>query len=108
MQEILKGQHYVVYVARNNSEALEIVELDTPDVVLLDVQMPSMSGLELMKEIREKLETESLPAILLTSEKLDIRESNELRSDYNVYLSKTFQLKELLEAIVRILPQLLR
>ena len=53
VEEFLTGRGYEVSVASNGEEALRAIEQEKPDVVLLDIVMPGMSGIETMKRIKE-------------------------------------------------------
>ena len=53
VEEFLTGRGYEVSVASNGEEALRVIEQEKPDVVLLDIVMPGMSGIETMKRIKE-------------------------------------------------------
>jgi len=63
----LAGQGYAVVTASSGVEALEQVEKEQPDLVLLDVLMPKMSGYEVCRQIRENPATHLLPVVLLTA-----------------------------------------
>ncbi len=67
LKALLSRQQYNVVTASSGPEALEIIQKDCPDLVLLDVMMPEMSGLEVCKHIRQDLNLNDLPVILLTA-----------------------------------------
>ena len=60
----LKGELEVVGEASDGVEALEIIAKTAPDVVLLDIRMPRLSGIEVLKELQAK---PGMPAVLLLS-----------------------------------------
>ncbi|MBF0271852.1 MAG: response regulator [Magnetococcales bacterium] len=58
--------HYQVCFATSGRKALELVALSRPDLVLLDLGLPDMNGIEVCRAIREKPETRELPVIFIT------------------------------------------
>jgi signal transduction histidine kinase len=67
MESILKAHDYVVLKAYNGEEALRLVETERPDLILLDVMMPKMSGFELCQRLKVRYETRLLPIIMVTA-----------------------------------------
>ncbi|MFL5343772.1 MAG: sensor histidine kinase [Hyalangium sp.] len=64
---LLSPLGYLVRFAANGEEALAAVEQETPDLVLLDVMMPGMSGFEVCRRVRERLGGDYVPVILITA-----------------------------------------
>ncbi|WP_022851387.1 response regulator transcription factor [Limisalsivibrio acetivorans] len=95
----LKKAGFEVVEAGNGKQALELLGEKEPDVCVLDVMMPEMTGLEACAAIKEDDETSSIPVILLTAmaESGDIEKGNTAGADY--YLTKPFSPKELIEVI---------
>ena len=91
---------YSVSVASSGEEALKKIEQVRPDIVVSDVMMPGIGGLELTRRIKENVETSHIPVILLTARTSeDIRtESYEYGAD--AYLTKPF-LMEMLQARIK-------
>lgn len=58
---------HVVQVAQNGREGLVSVEKDRPDLILLDILMPVMGGVEMLEELKKKPEWKTIPIILLTN-----------------------------------------
>src|SRR5882672_12009391 len=67
MESILRGSGYQVVKAYNGEEALRLVETAPPDMLLLDVMMPRMSGFELCQKLKDRYETRLLPIIMVTA-----------------------------------------
>lgn len=83
--------------ATSGYECLEIARTHTPDVILLDIQMPGMDGFETLKKLREDSLTAKIPVIFLTAQKKDptsIEEGLQLGAD--LYLTKPIDTDELL------------
>ncbi len=90
-----------VVVARNGSDAWEILDGDEspPDLALLDINLPGMSGFEILRKIREDTRFRSLVAIMLTStsRKEDVLLSYRLGA--NAFISKPKSLADLKDAV---------
>jgi CheY-like chemotaxis protein len=56
-----------VKVAQNGEEGLSLIEKEKPDLILLDIIMPVMGGIEMLEELKEKEESANIPVILLTN-----------------------------------------
>ena len=96
VQVNLERQGYQVVTAFDGKEALEKIEAEMPDLVVLDVMMPYMDGFEVLKTIRREPETESLPVIMLTAKAQDKDVFEGYHYGADMYLTKPFNLRELL------------
>jgi len=99
----LGKEGYRVDSALTGEEGLNKIETDTPDLLLLDLMLPKMSGLEVCKALREKEATKRLPIIMLTAkgEEEDVVRGLEMGADD--YIPKPFGNKELLARIKTVL-----
>ena len=99
MRTILESRGYGVMVANNGAEALAQLRTDPPDVVLLDVMMPEISGLEVLQQIKDDARTGRLPVILVTAKTHDddVLSGYQFGADY--YITKPFTAKQLLYGI---------
>jgi len=88
----LSSQGFRVVVAEDGAEALRIAEQQRPDIVVLDIIMPQMSGLEVMRRLRERSST---PVILLTAKDHDEDKVRGLELGADDYLAKPFNPEEL-------------
>jgi CheY-like chemotaxis protein len=64
---VLKDGNYELVTARDGQEAVEQADLHRPDLILMDVVMPRMTGLEACRELRRRPPTERTPIILVTT-----------------------------------------
>ena len=94
MHHILKSQ-YRVLVAKNGKEALKIVHKTPLDLIVSDVMMPEMTGLELTRELKEDPNYSYLPIILLTANTQEEDEKEALKIGADEYLTKPFRLGDL-------------
>lgn len=99
LQAYLEDLHCKTIPVKDGSTALEIIKNSTPDLVLLDVMMPKMSGFEVCRRIKGSPETASLPVIMVTAlnELGDIERAIESGTDD--FLSKPINKWELLTRV---------
>jgi len=67
LRHLLRGPERYIEVARNGREALQLIERQAPDLLIVDVMMPEMSGLEVVAALRAAEKTKGLPIIILTA-----------------------------------------
>lgn len=94
MNHVLKGQYHVL-LAKNGKEALDLVHKTPVDLIVSDVMMPEMTGLELTREVKEDPNYSHLPIILLTANNQAEEEVEALKMGADEYLTKPFRLGEL-------------
>ena len=92
----------VVATAADGKEALDKIAELKPDLVILDIMMPKMDGLEVCRRLRADPELAKIPVILLSAraQDMDIREGLEIGA--SAYLTKPFDPVELLEVVGRL------
>lgn len=90
---------FEIIPATNGREAVELAVSTVPDLILMDVMMPVMGGLEALKLIKENPTSTTIPVIRLSAlgEYEDIRRGYSVGASY--YITKPFRKKELLDAI---------
>ena len=95
LQSVLEGEGYQLEMAENGFQAIEKAKQLLPDVILLDVMMPGMTGFEVCQRIRTDPQIAEIPIIILTA--LDDRESllNALKAGADDFISKPFDRYEL-------------
>ena len=95
LESVLEGEGYELEMAENGPEAIEKAKQLLPDVILLDVMMPGMTGFEVCQRIRSDPQVAEIPIIILTA--LDDRESmlTALKSGADDFISKPFDRFEL-------------
>ncbi len=103
LEKRLTGAGYDVVKARDGREALEYAHKEKPDLTIMDVTMPKMSGLEAAKELRSKLETAVIPIILLTGRQDKESELRGIDAGADDYITKPFDADNLLARIKMLL-----
>ena len=103
----LKKNHILnrISVASDGAEALEFLfdgdnaDLGAPGLILLDLKLPKVDGLEVLRRIRADKRTEVIPVVILTSSKLEEDILSSYRSGANAYVRKPVNFAEFAEAI---------
>jgi type IV pilus assembly protein PilB len=103
LREMLLTEGYDVVMASNGAEALPILYRDKPDLVISDVRMPEMDGIELLKRVRRDLSTRQIPVVLLTAIESDEGEIQALDLGADDYIGKPVQQGSLLGRVRRAL-----
>jgi CheY-like chemotaxis protein len=98
-QDYLQATGYQVIVARNGREALERTQEEKPDLILMDIQMPEMDGLEATRHLRADATLAPIPIITVTALAMPGDRERCLAAGANDYLSKPIQLEKLLKTI---------
>lgn len=91
----LTHEGFSVITASDGREGFEKIQSEQPDLVLLDVMLPRLSGLEILRKVRNELESD-LPVILVTARGETIDKVDGLNSGADDYISKPFKIEEVL------------
>jgi len=106
VQVNLERQGYEVVTANDGREALEKVESERPDLLVLDVMMPYMDGFEVLQNLRRNPSTRDIPVIMLTAKAQDADVFRGWQSGVDCYLTKPFNPMELISFVKRIFKSL--
>jgi two-component system alkaline phosphatase synthesis response regulator PhoP len=101
----LRNNGFDVTTAENGAIALEIAKQDKPDIIVTDFQMPVMTGLELIENLRQDENTKDIPVIMLTARGFAIEEDKREELKISACLSKPFSPREVLQTIEDVLNQ---
>ena len=100
-QRLLLREGYQVILAKDGIDALEQLQSMTPDVMLVDIEMPRMDGFDLTRNIRSDARTSHIPIIMITSRTADKHRNYAAELGVNEYFGKPYREDDLLEAIGR-------
>jgi two-component system, OmpR family, response regulator VicR len=92
----LEKEGYSVYSAYDGNEALQLVKELQPDLILLDIMLPVLDGMEVCREVRKKYE---MPIILLTAKESEIDKVIGLELGADDYVTKPFSTRELIARV---------
>jgi DNA-binding response OmpR family regulator len=96
----LEARNYEVLLAPDGESALQILEKERPDLIILDIMMPNLDGFEVCRRVREWSKT---PIIMLSARDGEMDKVKCLDCGADDYLTKPFSLKELLSRIAAVL-----
>jgi len=101
----LRPHGYILLEATDGEEALETALRDTPDLILMDMQLPKMNGLEVTRKLRENSAFSHIPIIALTAYAMKGDEEKFIEVGCDAYLSKPINTRELPGVIAEMLSQ---
>ena len=99
----LEQRGFSTAVAHDGEEALDVVNNNPPDLIILDMLMPKMDGHEVIRELKSKSNTSGIPVIVLTGLELDEERVKNFPSGASGFFTKAGGLSQLLESTARIL-----
>jgi len=105
LEFLMKKMGYETLVAHDGAQALEKVAGYRPDLILLDVMMPKISGFDVCERIRANPEYEDIKIIMLTAKGREVEVTKGLALGANEYIIKPFSTKELVQRIEQILAE---
>ena len=101
----LEIEGYDVVAATNGREAIEAVSEHDPDLVVCDVMMPVMNGLEVVARLKKDAATKDLPIVLLSAKAQELDISHGKTAGADEYITKPFDPEDLITAIQRLLTE---
>jgi PAS domain S-box-containing protein len=103
IEEFLGARNFRVIVACDGRQAVELAQLEIPDLILMDIQMPNMNGFDAMRHLRADARTRGIPMIALTAFAMPGDRERCIEAGANDYLAKPVSLKALNGLIQRLL-----
>jgi DNA-binding response OmpR family regulator len=103
IRNALEAKGLSIVSARNGAECLIAIDEEKPDLVILDVIMPIMDGFQTLRVLRENEKSKTLPVIILSIRKEDADILKGLSIGADLYLTKPFNLEDLVVAVERVL-----
>lgn len=99
--DFLENFHYQVIQAENGKKAWDMYNQESPDLLISDINMPHLSGIELLQKIKEK--DRFFPVIIITGVSVDTAQVTAVECKADGFLAKPFKMKELMELIDKLL-----
>lgn len=99
VRDLLARQPYELLEAHDGAAGVEMARRDKPDLIVMDVQLPKLSGLEATRAIRADPETATIPIVVVTSFALSGDEQKALDAGASAYLAKPYSPRQLLDTI---------
>ncbi len=101
LNDMLNAEGFEVFCAYDGISAVDIAEVDQPQVILLDIMMPMMSGYEVCQQIKSNPHTQHIPVLLVTSAHNEMTRKNAQASGAQGLLIKPFVAAELVAQVQR-------
>jgi len=95
----LESEGFRVSKAENGEDALMMVEEETPDVIVLDWMLPSVSGIEVCRRLKTKAETRGVPVIMLSARSEEVDKVRGLETGADDYVVKPYSVSELMARV---------
>jgi CheY-like chemotaxis protein len=100
---ILERAGYEVVAVRDGAEALAAVRDRSPDLAVLDISMPELDGLEVLRRLRADAETSELPVVLLSAQAQEADVARGFATGASAYVKKPFSPRDLTERVDELL-----
>jgi len=98
-RDVLQATGYSTLEATTGEEAIELSLSQAPALVLMDVQLPGIDGVEALERLRQNKRTASIPVLALTAQAMSGDRDRFLDAGFDGYLSKPVDVAELLQAV---------
>lgn len=102
LKTVLEGQGFAVACAEDGQEALDMIKTNRPDLIISDIQMPNLDGIELIKILRGQSETKDTP-VLVTSAQHSSVLADAMNAGGTAAATKPVQLESLIKLITQLL-----
>src|SRR5437763_4477418 len=99
LNDLLKYQGYTVLSTRLGGPALELAQQYQPDLILMDIQLPDISGIQATQRLKSAEQTRAIPIIAVTAFAMSGDEARILASGCDAYLAKPFNVAEFLKLV---------
>ena len=102
-RDVLQVKGYRTIESETAEEGLDLARSDSPDLILMDIQLPGMDGITAMKQLKADGETKSIPIIAITASAMTNNRTSMLAEGFDGYQTKPIALKDFLAEIERVL-----
>jgi two-component system, OmpR family, alkaline phosphatase synthesis response regulator PhoP len=92
-----------LFTAQNGNEALEIINKEKPELVILDIMMPGMSGFEVCNTVKNMLGMKDIYILMLTAKVQDVDRQKGKDAGVDIYMTKPFNPDEVSEKVAKVL-----
>jgi two-component system cell cycle response regulator DivK len=103
LRDLLVSVGYEMIEAQNGEEALIAAQTQSPDLILMDIQLPVLDGYEATRRIKAQADLRHIPIVVVTSYALSGDEEKARAAGCDAYVAKPYSTRKLLEAINRYL-----
>jgi two-component system cell cycle response regulator DivK len=97
--DLLQAEGYHTLKNKDGADAIKVLEVKCPDLVLMDIKLPSCSGFEVIKNIKSRKKISSIPIIAVTALSMMGDRKKILASGFDAYIAKPMSMNQLLTTI---------
>ena len=101
-RDVLQAKGYQTLEAETGEEGVRLAKERTPDLVLMDIQLPGINGIEAFKQIRADPKTARIPVVALTASVTPTDRSQITAAGFDAFIGKPINLKEFLDTVKRL------
>ena len=105
LELVLRAKDYTLLRATDGEEALDMAMREHPDLIIMDIQLPKVNGLEVTRRLRETLAFSHIPIIVITAYAMKGDKEKVIESGCDMYLSKPINTRQLPKIIAGMLLQ---
>ncbi|MGY4876545.1 response regulator transcription factor [Vreelandella aquamarina] len=105
LEFLMEQAGFTVTTAEDGEQALDCVERATPDLILLDIGLPGISGFDVLEQLRAQPITERLPVIILTAHGREVEREKGMALGADDYITKPFSTQGLVEKVRQLLSE---
>ena len=104
LRDLLEYEGYDVRVARTGEDAVTLAVKDPPDLVLMDLQLPGIDGMEALRRLRKSPRTADIPVVAVTAQAMRQDRERALRAGFDGYVEKPISVRAFPDQVRRFLP----
>ena len=104
LRTALKGAGRQILEASQGSQALQMIVKETPDLVLLDIEMPLLDGFAVLRELRGDARFAALPVVAVTANAMQGAREKALDAGFTAYITKPIRVAAVRSQVARLLP----
>jgi len=102
-RDILQAKGYKTVEAETGEEGVKLAKERKPDLVLMDIQLPGINGIEAFRQLRAEAATAKIPVVALTASVTPTDRSQITAAGFDAFISKPISLKEFVETVKRLI-----
>jgi two-component system cell cycle response regulator DivK len=99
VRDVLQAKGYATIEAATGEEGIRLAAERKPDLILMDIQLPGINGIEALRVLRANPETATIPAVAVTASVMQQDRKHITEAGFDGYLGKPLNLKEFLETV---------
>ena len=104
VRDVLQAKGYATLEAGTAEEGLELARASKPALILMDIHLPGMSGIEALKALRAEAATEAIPVIAITASVMKESVREVMAAGFNAFIEKPIDVLGFLEKVKSLLP----